>query len=137
MSSDLVIENTNEGKTIPNLMKSNDTTVVRLINTGVGHSVGQTGAFLSAGAGLLVVYLVTGGAISTAQYGLHLIVKELNTNDTNVIFSPLLNMSIVSALKIGAGSIVSVLVGGGLRKLGTGMTNEHWITYWEGIFYRR
>jgi hypothetical protein len=117
--------------------KNSDNTVVRLVNTAVGNSTGQAGTFLSAGSSLLVVYLVSGGAISTCQYGLHLIVKELSTDNSGVVFSPLLNMSVASALKIGLGSVVGVLMGGVLRKVGTGMTSERWITYWEDIFYSK
>lgn len=125
-------DNQNAGAVI----RGHDMTVVRLVNTAVGNTAGQAGTFLAAGASLLVVFLVSGGAVTSCQYGLHLIVKELSSGQ-EVPFSPLLNMSIISALKIGFGSSVAVLVGGVLRKVGTGMTSEHWISYWENVFYRK
>jgi hypothetical protein len=115
----------------------NGQTVVRMVNTAVGNSTGQAGTFLAAGASLMVVYLVSGAAITTCQYGLHLIVKELSTDPKSVVFSPLLAMTVASAGKIGLGSILCVFFGGGLRKIGTIMASNSWIDYWENVFYHK
>jgi len=86
----------------------------------------------------MVVWLISGGGISLCQYALHLVAKAMQAGGSpEPVFTPLMSVDLTSCLKIGAGAVGCVFIGGGLRKLGTGMASETFIKYWEGVFYRK